>query len=58
MTKPVILLAHGAWHSPVLYLSPKDDLEARGYEVLIPRLATMGTDKTGMSWAVGVAMLL
>ncbi|KAI1258725.1 alpha/beta-hydrolase [Xylariaceae sp. FL1019] len=58
MSKPIILVAHGAWHPPLLYQPLKDDLEARGYEVLIPRLAIMGADKTGMSWDSDVTMLL
>lgn len=56
--KPVILLAHGAWHEPRLYDPLKDALAARGYELLVPRLATMGQGKTGTNWDADVTMLL
>lgn len=56
--KPVILLAHGAWHEPELYDPLKNALRTRGYELLVPRLATMGEGKTGMNWDADVAMLL
>ncbi|RYP23351.1 hypothetical protein DL767_008847 [Monosporascus sp. MG133] len=58
MDNPVILLAHGAWHPPILYDPLKNALEARGYEVLVPELVTMGPGKTSMSWDADVAMLL
>lgn len=56
--KPVILLAHGAWHPPYLYNSFKHALDVRGYELLVPELATMGVGITGRSWDADVAMLL
>ncbi|KAI0139994.1 alpha/beta-hydrolase [Hypoxylon sp. NC0597] len=58
MDKPVILLAHGAWHPPILYNPLKYALEARGYELVVPELATMGVGKAGLSWDVDVAMLI
>ncbi|RYP08638.1 hypothetical protein DL764_001766 [Monosporascus ibericus] len=58
MDKPVILLAHGAWHPPILYNPLKHALEACGYELLVPELVTMGPGKTGMSWDADDAMLL
>ncbi|OTA91101.1 hypothetical protein M434DRAFT_76884 [Hypoxylon sp. CO27-5] len=58
MDKPVILLAHGAWHPPILYNPLKYALEARGYELLVPELATMGVGKTGLSWDADVDMLI
>ncbi|RYP54026.1 hypothetical protein DL769_010413 [Monosporascus sp. CRB-8-3] len=56
--KPVILLAHSAWHPSILYDSLKNALEARRYELLVPELVTMGAGKTNMSWDADVAMLL
>lgn len=56
--KPVILLAHGAWHEPGLYDPLKNALGTRGYELLVPRLATMGEGKTGRNWDADVTMLL
>lgn len=56
--KPVILLAHGAWHEPELYDPLKNALGSRGYELLVPRLASMGDGKTGTNWDADVAMLL
>ncbi|CAJ2502756.1 Uu.00g101500.m01.CDS01 [Anthostomella pinea] len=58
MQKPIILLAHGAWHPPTLYASLKEAVQARGYELLVPELATMGPEKTSISWAADVTMLL
>ncbi|RYO78265.1 hypothetical protein DL766_007609 [Monosporascus sp. MC13-8B] len=58
MEKPVILLAHGAWHPPTLYDSLKSALAIRGYELLVPELAIMGAGKTGLSWDTDVAVLL
>lgn len=57
-TKPVILLAHGAWHEPELYDPLKNALGTRGYGLIVPRLATMGEVKTGTNWEADVAMLL
>ncbi|KAI0471969.1 alpha/beta-hydrolase [Xylariaceae sp. FL0804] len=56
--KPIILLAHGAWHVPSLYDPLKHALSVRGYELLVPQLATMGTEKTGVSWDADVSMLV
>lgn len=56
--KPVILLAHEAWHPPNMYDPLKYALQARGCELLIPELAIMGPGKTGVSWDADVAMLL
>ncbi|KAI1864745.1 hypothetical protein JX265_008469 [Neoarthrinium moseri] len=56
--KPVILLAHGAWHAPSLYDPLRDALAARGYELLVPELATLGAGKTGIGWDADVAVLL
>ncbi|KUJ21269.1 alpha/beta-hydrolase [Mollisia scopiformis] len=56
--KPIILLAHGAWHPPSLYDPLKKALETRGYELLVPELVTMGAGKTGKTWDADVTMLL
>ena len=56
--KPIILMAHGVWHPPNLYDPFKHALEALGYELLVPELATMGSGKSGKIWDVDVAMLL
>jgi pimeloyl-ACP methyl ester carboxylesterase len=56
--KSVILLAHGAWHPPSLFDPLKNELSARGYELIVPELATMGLGKTGISWDADVKILL
>lgn len=57
-TRPVILLAHGAWHEPELYDPLKIALGTRGYGLIVPRLAKMGEGKTGTNWDAHVATLL
>lgn len=57
-TKPVMLLAHGAWHEPELYDPLKIALGTRGYGLIVPRLAKMGEGKTGTNWDAHVATLL
>ncbi|KXJ87300.1 Alpha/beta hydrolase fold-1 [Microdochium bolleyi] len=42
--KPVILLVHGAWHSPGYYKTLINPLRKAGYTVLAPPLATAGPD--------------
>ena len=42
--KPVILLVHGAWHQPLHFRSLIKDLQARGFSVLAPTLATTASD--------------
>ncbi|KAJ1323192.1 alpha/beta fold hydrolase [Microdochium nivale] len=42
--KPVILLVHGAWHSPGHYNTLIKSLREAGYTVLAPPLATAGPD--------------
>lgn len=42
--KPVILLVHGAWHRPFHYRSLIDALNAKGFTVLVPPLASSGYD--------------
>ena len=42
--KPVILIVHGAWHYPLHYRSLTKDLQAKGFTVLVPPLATAGYD--------------
>jgi alpha-beta hydrolase superfamily lysophospholipase len=43
-SKPVICLAHGAWHYPLYYRNLIDPLRAQGYTVLAPTNATVGID--------------
>lgn len=57
-TKPVILLAYGAWHEPEPYNPLKNALSTRSYELLVPRLATMGEGETGTNGDADVAILL
>ncbi|KAH9885568.1 hypothetical protein F4778DRAFT_507479 [Xylariomycetidae sp. FL2044] len=45
-------------HPPLLYSPLKRALEARGYEVLIPRLATLGSDKSDIHWNADVSKLM
>jgi len=39
-SKPIILMAHGAWHIPHMYDSLKQELNALGYTFLCPELKT------------------
>ncbi|KAI0016372.1 alpha/beta-hydrolase [Xylariomycetidae sp. FL0641] len=56
--KPVIMISHGAWHRPETYDPLKHALEARGYDVIVPRHVTLGEDKTGLGLHDDVANLL
>jgi pimeloyl-ACP methyl ester carboxylesterase len=42
--KPVIILVHGAWHSPVHYRKLIEPLRTQGYTVLAPTNASVGID--------------
>ncbi|VUC28778.1 unnamed protein product [Clonostachys rosea] len=42
--KPVIILAHGAWHQPLHYTNLLSSLQSKGYTVRVPALATAGWD--------------
>ena len=42
MEKPVILLVHGAWHNPGHLRELTADIQAEGFTVLTPSLATAG----------------
>lgn len=48
-SKPVILIAHGAWHPPVCYDGLKTKLEEAGYTVVVPHLPSVG-DSTTVTW--------
>lgn len=55
---PIILLAHGAWHPPHLYIPLQEALAKQGYTLVIPALPTMGVDATGVGWDADVKVLL
>ncbi|KAI3325351.1 alpha/beta-hydrolase [Xylariaceae sp. AK1471] len=42
--KPVIIIVHGAWHSPVHYRKLIEPLRTQGYTVLAPTNASVGID--------------
>ncbi|KAH7161923.1 Alpha/beta hydrolase fold-1 [Dactylonectria macrodidyma] len=42
--KPAVLLVHGAWHRPLHYRTLINDLNAKGFTVLAPPLASSGYD--------------
>ncbi|KAK4229300.1 Alpha/Beta hydrolase protein [Podospora fimiseda] len=56
--KPTILFSHGAWHPPHLYQPLKDALAKKGYTLIVPALATMGTKAIGVGWDADVDVLL
>ncbi|KAJ1330814.1 alpha/beta fold hydrolase [Microdochium nivale] len=58
--KPVILLIHGAWHSPGHYNLLIAGLRDAGYVVLVPTLTTLGwgDEVLGKSWPDDVALLI
>lgn len=43
-TKPIIVIAHGAFHPPIYYRKFIEPLRAQGYTVLAPALPTTGLD--------------
>ncbi|KAI1109412.1 Alpha/beta hydrolase fold-1 [Nemania sp. NC0429] len=56
--KPVIILVHGAWHSPEVWTQVKVRLEAAGFEVYTPRLLTVvGPEPTDHTWRADVAVV-
>ncbi|KAK6855037.1 hypothetical protein PG995_008569 [Apiospora arundinis] len=61
-SKPIILMAHGAWHLPQMYDSLKKELNALGYTFLCPELKTagpkVGADKHGVTWEADKELLL
>jgi len=57
MPKPVILLVHGAWNGPDQYAKLTGPLREAGYEVLAPRLATIGDKAAGKTWKDDAALL-
>ncbi|KAI1261616.1 Alpha/beta hydrolase fold-1 [Xylariaceae sp. FL1019] len=57
--KPVIMLVHGAWHTPEYWFLVKDRLEEAGYDVLAPRLPSVcGPETVNFSWRSDVATVL
>lgn len=57
-SKPVIILIHGAWHSPDAWNRVKTRLEAAGFEVYTPRLLTVvGPEPSNHSWRADVAVV-
>lgn len=54
--KPVILLAHGSWHSPKVYDKVRSKLTELGYESHAPQLPSLG-EQPKLSWRVDVATI-
>ncbi|KAI1500827.1 Alpha/beta hydrolase fold-1 [Biscogniauxia marginata] len=48
--KPVILLVGGAWHLPIHYSKLIDQIKALGYEIVCPKLPTVGEGRAGKTW--------
>ncbi|KAK6075347.1 hypothetical protein SCUP234_07793 [Seiridium cupressi] len=48
-SKPVILFTHGAYHPPACYRGLTTKLEAAGFEVVAPRLASLGQGVVGIT---------
>ena len=48
-SKPTIVFLHGAYHPPACYHGVTAKLEAAGYEVIMPRLASLGKDVVGIT---------
>lgn len=57
--KPIVLLVHGAWHRPLHYRLLIQDLQAQGFRVLAPPLASSGYDDSidGKGWSDDVSRL-
>ncbi|KAI0104539.1 Alpha/beta hydrolase fold-1 [Daldinia grandis] len=56
LSKPAIIIVTGAFQRPDHYHSLKVKLEARGYEVFIPLLASCGP-QVGITWKDDVALI-
>jgi dienelactone hydrolase len=48
-TKPSVVLVHGAFHPPACYDPFTRELEAAGFEVVAPRLPSLGEGASGVS---------
>jgi len=57
MPKPTILFVHGAWNAPEQYAKLTGPLREAGYEVLAPRLLSLGDQAAGKTWKDDAAML-
>lgn len=55
--KPTILFIHGAYHPPACYAPLTDRLRNEGFEVVTPRLASLGADKHGVTLDDDVAAI-
>lgn len=52
----MIILVHGAWHSPHIWVKVKPRLEAAGFEVYTPTLPTVGgPEPSNHTWRADVA---
>lgn len=57
ISKPTILFVHGAYHPPACYNDVRTRLEAAGFEVILPRLASLGENVTGKTVDDDVAVV-
>ncbi|KAI1145565.1 Alpha/beta hydrolase fold-1 [Nemania diffusa] len=58
VSKPIIILIHGAWHTPDAWHKVKFRLEAVGYEVYAPKsLTTAESEPLNCSWRVDAAAI-
>lgn len=48
-SRPTVLFLHGAYHPPACYNDVRAGLETAGFEVVMPRLASLGEGKTGIT---------
>jgi alpha-beta hydrolase superfamily lysophospholipase len=47
VSRPAIVFVHGAYHPPACYSGVTTKLEAAGFEIVTPRLASLGKDAAG-----------
>ncbi|KAJ5018155.1 hypothetical protein K4K57_006220 [Colletotrichum sp. SAR 10_99] len=53
MSKPTVILVHGAWHSPAHYREFLDILEKKGYPETIQKVADQGKEIIGIAHSYG-----
>ncbi|KAK2675004.1 Alpha/beta hydrolase fold-1 [Fusarium oxysporum f. sp. vasinfectum] len=56
--KPVLLFVHGAWHPPKCYDAIKTALTNLGYECVIPKLPSVGSESHGVTWEADKAKII
>lgn len=56
--KPVLLFVTGAWHPPKCYDVLKTALVDSGYEVVIPKMPSVGPGSHGVTWEADKAKII